>query len=115
MMIAGKDRLACLIPPPQHLGIIRAKWAALGQPMPIVLALGVEPALPFAGGMPLPEDADESHFLGAQFGEGIEVTMLRLPAPAPRRRLDPARRAHRRGRRVLRVGRPGADGADART
>jgi 3-octaprenyl-4-hydroxybenzoate carboxy-lyase len=26
MMIAGKDTLACLIPPPQHLGIIRAQW-----------------------------------------------------------------------------------------
>ena len=74
MMIAGRDRLACLIPPPQHLGIIRARWTKLGQPMPIVLALGVEPGLPFVGGMPLPEGADESHFLGALFGEGIEVT-----------------------------------------
>jgi 4-hydroxy-3-polyprenylbenzoate decarboxylase len=85
MMIAGQDRLACLIPPPQHLGIIRAKWAALGQPMPIVLALGTEPALPFAGGMPLPSGADESHFLGALFGEGIEVTTAEtvgLPVPA---------------------------------
>lgn len=85
MMIAGRDRLACLIPPPQHLGIIRAKWAALGQPMPIVLALGVEPALPFAGGMPLPEGADESHFVGALFGEGIEVSRAEtngLPVPA---------------------------------
>jgi UbiD family decarboxylase len=85
MMIAGKDRLACLIPGPQHLGIIRAQWAALGQPMPIVTALGVEPALPFAGGMPLPEGADESHFIGAVLGEPIEVTSAEtvdLPVPA---------------------------------
>lgn len=85
MMIAGKDRLACLIPPPQHLGVIRAQWAAAGKPMPIVLALGTEPALPFAGGMPLPEGGDESHFLGALFGEGIEVTAAEsvdLPVPA---------------------------------
>jgi UbiD family decarboxylase len=85
MMIAGKDRLACLIPPPQHLGIIRAQWTKLGQPMPIVLALGVEPGLPFVGGMPLPEGADESHFLGGLFGEGIEVTAAEtvgLPVPA---------------------------------
>jgi UbiD family decarboxylase len=73
MMIAGKDTLACLIPPPQHLGIIRAQWTGLGRPMPIALAIGVEPGLPFVGGMPLPEGADESHFLGALFGEGIEV------------------------------------------
>jgi UbiD family decarboxylase len=73
MMIAGKDTLACLIPGPQHLGIIRSQWTALGEPMPIALALGVEPGLPWVGGMPLPEGADESHYLGALFGEGIEV------------------------------------------
>ncbi|MEV5721600.1 UbiD family decarboxylase [Amycolatopsis mediterranei] len=73
MMIAGKDTLACLIPPPQHLGIIRAKWTEVGKDMPIALAIGVEPGLPFVGGMPIPEGADESHYLGALFGEGIEV------------------------------------------
>lgn len=73
MMIAGKDTLACLIPAPQHLGIIRSKWTEAGQPMPIALAIGVEPGLPWVGGMPLPEGADESHYLGAVFGEGIEV------------------------------------------
>ncbi|MBO0806880.1 MAG: UbiD family decarboxylase [Actinobacteria bacterium] len=85
MMIAGADRLACLIPPPQHLGIIRAQWAKLREPMPIVLALGTEPGLPFAGGLPLPEGADESHFLGALFGEPLEVTRAEtvdLPVPA---------------------------------
>ncbi len=73
MMIAGKDTLACLIPPPQHLGIIRARWTERGEHMPIALAIGVEPGLPFVGGMPIPEGADESHYLGALFGEGIEV------------------------------------------
>ena len=87
MMIAGRDTLACLIPGPQHLGIIRAQWAKLGEPMPIALALGVEPALPYAGAMPLPENADESHFVGALFGEGIEVVPaetvdLMVPATA---------------------------------
>ncbi|WP_153347290.1 UbiD family decarboxylase [Nocardia aurantia] len=73
MMIAGRDTLACLIPGPQHLGIIRDMWTRRGEPMPIALALGVEPGLPYAGAMPLPEGVDESHFLGALFGEGIEV------------------------------------------
>jgi UbiD family decarboxylase len=85
MMIAGPDRLSCLIPPPQHLGIIRAQWARLGQPMPIVLALGTEPGLPFVGGLPLPEGDDESHFLGALFGEPVAVTRAEtvdLPVPA---------------------------------
>lgn len=85
MMIAGKDRLACLIPPAQHLGVILAQWKALGQPMPIVTALGVEPGLPLVGAAPLPEGADESHFLGALVGEAIEVTQAEtvdLPVPA---------------------------------
>jgi UbiD family decarboxylase len=85
MMIAGKDRLACLIPPAQHLGVILGKWKALGRPMPIVTTLGVEPGLPLVGGAPLPEGADESHFLGALLGEAIEVTQAEtvdLPVPA---------------------------------
>ncbi|NUR95380.1 MAG: UbiD family decarboxylase [Kribbellaceae bacterium] len=73
MMIADRKTLACLIPAPQHLGIIRSQWTAAGKPMPIALAIGVEPGLPWVGGMPLPEGADESHYLGALFGEGIEV------------------------------------------
>ncbi|MDT5024447.1 MAG: hypothetical protein QOE61_873 [Micromonosporaceae bacterium] len=87
MMIAGKDTLACLIPGPQHLGIIRAQWSKLGKPMPIALALGDEPGLPYVGAMPLPENADESHFLGALFGEGLQVVPaetvdLMVPATA---------------------------------
>jgi len=62
-----------LIPPPQHLGIIKALWEQRGEPMPIAVALGVEPALPYVGGMPLPEGADESHYLGAYFGEPLDV------------------------------------------
>jgi len=41
--------------------------------MPIALALGVEPGLSFAGAMPLPESAGESHLLGALFGEPIKL------------------------------------------
>ncbi|HVX45785.1 MAG TPA: UbiD family decarboxylase [Mycobacteriales bacterium] len=87
MMIAGRDRLSCLIPGPQHLGIIRSQWAQRGEPMPIAVALGVEPGLPYAGAMPLPEGADESHFLGAHFGEGLavvpaETVDLLVPATA---------------------------------
>jgi UbiD family decarboxylase len=87
MMIADKDTLACLIPGPQHLGVIRSKWAELGEPMPIALAIGVEPGLPFVGGMPIPAGEDESHYLGALFGEGIQVVKaetvdLLVPATA---------------------------------
>ncbi|MEU6580871.1 UbiD family decarboxylase [Nocardia sp. NPDC046763] len=73
MMIHDRKSLACLIAPVQHLGIVRSKWAEIGKPMPIVLALGVEPGLPFVGGMPLPEGVSECDFIGGYFGEGIEV------------------------------------------
>ncbi|MEY9911278.1 UbiD family decarboxylase [Catenulispora sp. MAP12-49] len=73
MMIHDRNRLACLIPRSQQLGIIRALWTERGEPMPIALALGTEPGLPIVGGMPLPAGMDESHYLGAVFGEGIEL------------------------------------------
>lgn len=87
MMLVDRNRLACLIPPPQHLGIIRALWERQGEPMPIAVALGVEPGLPFVGGMPIPEGEDESHFMGAYFGEPLEMVQaetvdLLVPATA---------------------------------
>jgi 4-hydroxy-3-polyprenylbenzoate decarboxylase len=74
MMIVDRNRLSCLIPPPQHLGIIRAQWSRLGKPMPIALALGVEPGLAMMGGLPLPGNVDESQFLSAHFGEALDMT-----------------------------------------
>jgi len=85
MMLVDRNRLACLIPPNQHLGIIHAKWKAIGKPTPIVVAFGVEPALPFVGGMSAPEGVDESHLLGAYFDEPVDVTKgetTDLPVPA---------------------------------
>jgi UbiD family decarboxylase len=73
MMLLDHNRLACLIPPPQHLGVIKAQWEKMGKPMPVAVALGVEPGLPYVGGMPLPEGVDESHFLGGYFGEPLEM------------------------------------------
>ncbi len=85
MMIHDRNTLTCLIPPNQHLGMIHAKWKAIGKPTPVVVALGVEPALPYLGGMSAPEGVDESHILGALFGEPLEVVKAEtvdLPVPA---------------------------------
>jgi UbiD family decarboxylase len=35
MMLVDRNRLTCLIPPNQHLGIIHAKWKERGEPTPI--------------------------------------------------------------------------------
>jgi UbiD family decarboxylase len=85
MMLVDGKRLACLVPPNQHLGMIHAKWKELGKPTPIVIALGVEPGLPYVGGMPIPEGVDEAAYLGAYFGEPLEVVngeTVDLPVPA---------------------------------
>lgn len=87
MMLVDRDALACLIPPNQHLGIIHAQWRKYGEPTPAAIALGVEPALPFVGGMPVPEGMDEAAYLGAHFGEPLvlvpaETVALNVPATA---------------------------------
>jgi UbiD family decarboxylase len=85
MMLLDRNKLTCLIPPNQHFGMIHAQWRAVGKPTPIVVALGVEPGLPYVGGMSAPERVDESHILGAHFNEPIEVVRgetVDLPVPA---------------------------------
>jgi 4-hydroxy-3-polyprenylbenzoate decarboxylase len=87
MMLLDKNHLGCLIPPNQHLGIIHAKWKEVGEPTPVAIAFGVEPAFPLVGGMPIPEGMDESAFLGAYFGEPVdlipaETVPLNVPATA---------------------------------
>jgi 4-hydroxy-3-polyprenylbenzoate decarboxylase len=54
MVVDGK-RMAGIIAPNQHVGMVRKTWTDIGQDMPFALALGVQPVLPFVGGMPLPE------------------------------------------------------------
>ena len=87
MMQLDRNRIACLIPPNQHLGIIHSEWKQAGKPTPIAVALGVEPGLPYVGGMPIPEGMDEAAFLGAYFGEPLdlvpaETVDLGVPATA---------------------------------
>jgi hypothetical protein len=40
---------------------------------PIAVALGTDPGLPYIGGMPIPEGMDKAAFLGAYFGEPLEL------------------------------------------
>jgi 4-hydroxy-3-polyprenylbenzoate decarboxylase len=87
MMLLDGSRLACLVPPNQHLGMIHAQWRERGEPTPVAIALGVEPAFPLLGGMPIPKGMDESEFLGAYFGEPTdlvpaETIPLDVPATA---------------------------------
>lgn len=72
MVIDGK-RMAGIIAPNQHIGMVRKTWTDIGKDMPFALALGGPPVLPYVGGMPLPEFMSEVEFAGAILGEGMEV------------------------------------------
>ena len=71
MVVDGK-RMAGIIAPNQHVGMVRQQWTDIGQDMPYALALGGPPVLPYVGGMPLPEFVSEVEFAGAITGTGIE-------------------------------------------
>lgn len=86
-MIVDKNRLTGLVVPNQHWGMIDSEWKQLGKPTPFAVALGVEPFIPFVGGMPLPPNVNESDYVGAYFGEPTEVVRcetvdLLVPASA---------------------------------
>lgn len=86
MKIDGKRMTGTFIPT-QHLGQIRKLWDNLGQPMPFAMVQGTEPGIPFVASMPLPDGIEEAGFLGAYFGEPLELVRaktvdLLVPASA---------------------------------
>jgi 4-hydroxy-3-polyprenylbenzoate decarboxylase len=72
-MIVDKKTMTGIVHPLQHVGQVLKSWTDIGQDMPFALALGVPPALPFVGGMPLPAHVSEDGFMGGFLGEGVEV------------------------------------------
>ncbi|GGR89251.1 UbiD-like decarboxylase [Streptomyces aureoverticillatus] len=87
MMLVDSRRLACLLPPVQHIGMIKAQWERRREPMPVAVALGVEPGLPYVGGMPVAAGVSELDLLGGYFGEPLETVPcetvpLEVPATA---------------------------------
>jgi 4-hydroxy-3-polyprenylbenzoate decarboxylase len=86
-MVTGRNTMAGLVLPQQHLGIIYAQWKSLGSPMPFALALGTAPVIPFVSGMPLDDGVNEADIVGGYLGEPVEVVDcatvdLQVPATA---------------------------------
>lgn len=46
-MIVGPNKMAGIVAPFQHIGMIWKMWKDQGKPMPFALALGGEPFLPY--------------------------------------------------------------------
>ena len=85
IMVLDGQRMTGIIAPQQHIAMVRQAWSDIGQPMPFALALGVEPAIPFVCGMPLPDHVNECDYLGCLLGRAIETVRCRtvdLEAPA---------------------------------
>jgi UbiD family decarboxylase len=86
MMIDGRH-MTGLVLPQQHLGMIWKEWEKLGKPMPFAVVQGGDPGAGVVGGMPVPAEVDEGSFLGAIYGEPVEVVKcetvdLEVPASA---------------------------------
>ncbi|MQY10077.1 UbiD-like decarboxylase [Streptomyces sp. RB5] len=86
MQLDGR-RMTGLVIPAQHIGMIWQEWVERGEPMPYALVQGGDPAIPFAGGIPLPPGVDEAGYIGALYGEALETVPcetvdLRVPASA---------------------------------
>ena len=86
-MIAGPKKMTGIVAPFQHIGMIWKMWKDEGEPMPFALALGGDPFLPYVSGMPLPAWVDEASYVGAYFGEPVDVVRcetvpLEVPATA---------------------------------
>jgi len=73
VMMIDNYHLTGLVLPQQHLGMIWQEWEKLGEPMPYALVQGGDPGLAAVGGMTLPAGADEGAYLGALYGEPVEV------------------------------------------
>lgn len=71
IMVVDKNRMAGIIAPNQHIGMVRQTWTDIGKDMPFALALGAQPILPYVGGMPLPDFVHEANYAGALTGEAI--------------------------------------------
>ena len=71
--IINKDKLLELILPTQHEGLIFSKFKQKGQPMPIAIAIGVDPVASICSMFPAPTGFDEMDYWGMITGELLEV------------------------------------------
>ena len=73
VMITGRNTLTGTGFKGQHLGDIFNQWKEKKTPMRFAIAMGVDPAIPFVGGMPIPDGVSEPDFVGGYLGEPVNV------------------------------------------
>lgn len=86
VMILGPNRLAVYLRPGrQHIGQQFLKYREAGKPMPVAIAIGLEPAIPFCASTGVPRMVSEYDVAGAIKGAPIQVVRgetVDLPVPA---------------------------------
>ncbi len=71
--ILEKDKLGCLVIPYRHIGLHWAKWKKVGKPMPVAVAIGLDPYLTLTAVSAVPAGVDEYEIAGGLKGSPIEV------------------------------------------
>jgi len=85
--ILDKNSLGCLAPGYKHIGVQWAKWRERGEPMPVAIAIGLDPYLVIASTSGIPVQLDEYDIAGGIKGAPIETvkaetSKLMVPARA---------------------------------
>jgi len=73
LQVKDKDRLGIQTSPQHDIAVKLRKAEELNQPLPVAIAIGNDPAITLAAGMPLQYDEDEYEMAGALRGEPAEI------------------------------------------
>lgn len=84
MQVLGRDRAIIRWLPRRGGAAHYQMWRARGEPMPVAVAIGVDPALLIAAATPVPETISEFVFAGALRGARTSLAAgLTVPVPVP--------------------------------
>lgn len=73
LQVKDKDRLGIQTSPQHDIAVNLRKAEELNQPLPVAIAVGNDPAITLAAGMPVQYDEDEYDMAGALRGEPAEI------------------------------------------
>jgi UbiD family decarboxylase len=85
MALEPNEATIYMSPGRQHIGQQYFKYVEAGEPMPVAVAIGLEPTLPLVGSMLVPSGECEYDYAGALKGQAIETIRgktVDLPVPA---------------------------------
>ena len=84
-MIQGKSELALYMSPGKDALLHLSRYWDRGEPMPVVVAYGIDPLIFILGSMAYPKNQSEFDYIGGVLGEPLEVVkgdVTGLPFPA---------------------------------